>query len=738
MLSYKPIQHHIIRTPLLPMDKIRHIVSNTITKKTLCQICSDKAVMEALFLASPSLYKEVLKWLECKMPNEKEENKVMQGLYRYFARMCTRCTPFGMFAGIATGTISDKTDIFLSPKEKNKLHVRLDMNYVCALAKDLAEIPEIKEQILFYPNNSLYRIGDKIRYVEYTFKNAMRSHHISAVDASEYLLKVVNEAKQGKRLNDLANLVVDDEVTIDDAKEFIDEMVDAQVLTSELEPTVIGIDPLEQMIAVLDKYSDNKAVSDIICKLANINVSLKSIRDKAENSENNLEQYENIKKQLSEFSTTYDEKFLFQADMLLKPVVNTVSSGISDSIYKTMEFLNRITPYFENDNLKNFKEAFYSRYEEEEVPLAHALDTESGIGYLQNTYNGITPLVDDVFFPPMIQNYQSSITLPHHVVMQQKLSEALTCHKKEICIDESDFEGFEAKWDDIPETISAFVQIIDSKHFYVRSIGGSCAANLIGRFCHLDNSILEHTKEIIHKDEADKDCIYAEIVHLPEYRIGNILHRPTIRNYEIPYLAQSSLTIDNQLPLDDLMVSVRGNRILLRSKKHNKLVIPRLTTAHNFSYNALPVYQFLCDMQNCDKRGGFGFSWGSIENTMPYLPRVVYGDAILSLETWNFFKKDIDTLNKIKDTDERIDKFMEMVKKRNITDEVILEDNDNDLYLNLTNRFCVAVLLEFIRKRYSFTLKEFPFSNDKSPVKASDECFANEMLFAYYKNTEKQ
>ena len=738
MLSYKPIQHYIIRTPLLPMDKIRHLVSNTITKKTLCQICSDRAVIEALFLASPSFYKEVLKWLDGKMPNEKEDNKVMQGLYRYFARMCTRCTPFGMFAGIATGTISDKTDIFLSPKEKNKLHVRLDMNYVCALAKDLAEIPEIKEQILFYPNNSLYRIGDKIRYVEYTFKNAMRSHHISAVDASEYLLKVVNEAKQGKRLNDLANLVFDDEVTIDDAKEFIDEMVDAQVLTSELEPTVIGIDPLEQMIAVLDKYSDNKAVSDIICKLANINVSLKSIRDKAENSENNLEQYENIKKQLSEFSTTYDEKFLFQADMLLKPVVNTVSSGISDSIYKTMEFLNRITPYFENDNLKNFKEAFYSRYEEEEVPLAHALDTESGIGYLQNTYNGITPLVDDVFFPPMIQNYQNSTTLPHHVVMQQKLSEALMLGNREISLDESDFEGFEAKWDDIPETISAFVQIIDSKHFYVRSIGGSCAANLIGRFCHLENSILEHTKEIIHKDEADKDCIYAEIVHLPEYRIGNILHRPTIRNYEIPYLAQSSLTIDNQLPLDDLMVSVRGNRILLRSKKHNKLVIPRLTTAHNFSYNALPVYQFLCDMQNCDKRGGFGFSWGSIENTMPYLPRVVYGDAILSLETWNFFKKDIDTLNKIKDTDERIDKFMEMVKKRNITDEVILEDNDNDLYLNLTNRFCVAVLLEFIRKRYSFTLKEFPFSNDKSPVKASDECFANEMLFAYYKNTEKQ
>lgn len=739
MRHHNAFTNYIFRAPLLPINNIRQLVKDgVITKESLLEVCDDETVMEALFIASPSFYREVQKWREGKLPNSKEEDKVMQGLYRYIARMCTRCTPFGMFAGITAGTVADKTEIKMSPKETNKLHVRLDMNYVCALAKDLAEIPEIKEQILFYPNNSLYRIGDKMRYVEYTFKNAMRSHHISAVDASDYLLKVVNEAKQGKRLIDLAEAVVDNEVTFNDAKDFIEEMVAAQILTSELEPTVIGIDPLEQMITVLDKYPCNAVASDTKRKLESINDSLKKIRDKADNSESNLNQYENIKKQLSEFSTTYDEKFLFQADMLLKPAVNTTSSSISDSIFKTIEFLNRITPYFENENLKNFKEAFYSRYEEEEVPLAHALDTESGIGYLQNTYNGITPLVDDVFFPPMIQNYQSSITLPHNVVMQQKLSEALMSGNREISIDESDFEGFEAKWDDTPETISAFVQLIDNKHFYVRSIGGSCAANLIGRFCHLDNSIFEHTKEIILKDEAEKDCIYAEIVHLPESRIGNILHRPTIRNYEIPYLAQSSLPIDNQLPLDDLMVSVRGNRILLRSKKHNKLVIPRLTTAHNFGYNALPIYQFLCDMQNCDKRGGFGFSWGSIENTMPYLPRVVYGDAILSLEKWNFFKKDIDGLNKIKDTDERIDKFMEMVKKRNITDEVILEDNDNELYLNLTNRFCVSVLLELVKNRLSFTFKEFPFSGNSSPVNSSDAQFANEMLFAFYKNEKGQ
>ena len=75
-----------------------------------------------------------------------------------------------------------------------------------------------------------------------------------------------------------------------------------------------------------------------------------------------------------------------------------------------------------------------------------------------------------------------------------------------------------------------------------------------------------------------------------------------------PVAARQAQTNRFEIGLDDLMVSVRGESIVLRSKKHNKIVVPRLTTAHNFSQNSLPVYHFLCDMQNYGKRGGFGFS----------------------------------------------------------------------------------------------------------------------------------
>ena len=157
-MKHNSFTNYILRTPLLPIDSVRQLVKDIdISEKALHDICNDMNVMEALYLASPVFYKEVQKWLSGEIHNSKECDKIKQGLLRYFSRMCTRCTPFGMFAGISIGNIDEQTKIYMSGKEENILHVRLDMNYVCALAKDISEIPIVKKHLLFYPNDPLVR-----------------------------------------------------------------------------------------------------------------------------------------------------------------------------------------------------------------------------------------------------------------------------------------------------------------------------------------------------------------------------------------------------------------------------------------------------------------------------------------------------------------------------------------------------------------------------------------------------
>ena len=77
--------------------------------------------------------------------------------------------------------------------------------------------------------------------------------------------------------------------------------------------------------------------------------------------------------------------------------------------------------------------------------------------------------------------------------------------------------------------------------------------------------------------------IFAEIVHLPQGRIGNILARPVLREHEIPFLGRSGAPPRAARSRSPTCGSrCAGQRIVLRSARLGREVIPRLTTAHNF------------------------------------------------------------------------------------------------------------------------------------------------------------
>ena len=61
-------------------------------------------VKEALYIASPSLCERLLEWKV--KPSSKQEKKLIHSLAKYFIRMCSRPTPFGLFSGISNGEIA--------------------------------------------------------------------------------------------------------------------------------------------------------------------------------------------------------------------------------------------------------------------------------------------------------------------------------------------------------------------------------------------------------------------------------------------------------------------------------------------------------------------------------------------------------------------------------------------------------------------------------------------------------
>jgi thiopeptide-type bacteriocin biosynthesis protein len=228
---------------------------------------------------------------------------------------------------------------------------------------------------------------------------------------------------------------------------------------------------------------------------------------------------------------------------------------------------------------------------------------------------------------------------------------------------------------------------------------------LLGRFCHADPELEEQVRAHIRAEEALRpEVTFAEIVHLPEGRTGNVLHRPVLRDHEIVFLGRSGAPEDGQLLVDDLRVSVRGPRIVLRSHRLGREIAPRLTNAHNFSApRNLSAYRFLCTLAH-EATAGAMWSWGALDSA-PYLPRVRIGKTIVALRRWRVRKDELAGAAAAAGAD-RFAAVQRLRAARRLPRHVLVADGDNELPIDLDNAVSVDTFVHLTRERGEFTLTE--------------------------------
>lgn len=728
MENYNYHTNFIFRTPQLPLQL------EGLDKAELFTFTQQSFFKEAIYIASPVLYTELVKWHNQELKEEKEEEKLIISLYKYYSRMQSRCTPYGLFAACGSGTWGKESKIELSENEKR--HTRLDMNYLCALAQQLNSHPALLPRLKFYPNNSTYIVGETMRYVEYSYVNNRRIHQITSVQYSNYLAQVLKLSEQGARIDDLATSLISDEISKEEAEDFIKELIQSQLLVSELEPAVTGDEFSHQLINSLKEI--NKEHHPEIEQIIRVLESTQEQIDQLDQQlGNDAELYRSVYKQLQELKTPIEENQLFQTDLFRNVKAATINKSVQKELSGAITFLNKFSSESEQGNLKKFKENFYNQYENAELPLLHVLDTETGIGYTGKDSSGVNKLLDDLYIPgkPAV-DYDIKWNKKQEF-LQSKLLNALKEGHYSVEFTDEDVKDVKTTTDFFPDSIPVMFRLIDDEKIYFQSCGGSSAANLLGRFAHGDASIHNIIKEITtHEQEINENKILAEIVHLPESRIGNILLRPVLRDYEIPYLGKSALPLDNQIQLQDLMVSVQNNKIILRSKKLNKEIIPRLSTAHNYSFNALPVYQFLCDLQTqYFEKSGLGFNWGSLTANYKFLPRATYKNVILERAKWQLNKDDIAPL--LKEKKSSVSAVNEWRRQLNLPEQVVLADGDNELLINFNDVQSIGMLLSSVKKRDRFTLEEFLFNKKNLFIKDGDgNGYVNECIALLLKDTK--
>jgi Lantibiotic dehydratase, C terminus./Lantibiotic dehydratase, N terminus. len=765
-MSFAPSGFFVFRTPLLPFDdflawskglqtatsldnptrfEYAFAADGQLLRARLTKIANRPEVREALFVASPHLEDSLQAW--ARKPESERGKGIELAIARYFVRMAGRSTPFGLCAGCSVGTLGKKTQLALHDRTRYQRHTRLDMDYLDALCTALARDPRLRRVLSYRPNSSLYHAAGRVRYVESRFEKKNRSFHLIAVEETESLAKTLDRAKTGSSYAALAEALVDEEISLTDAEEYISELIESQILMPDLAPCVAGCDPIQSVIEQFEKQPAMARAANILERVRTQLTTLDAI-----GLGNAPERYRAIAELLQSLPPKVELPRLFQVDMVKPMSAATLGKAVVDEIVRGVNILHRLTGVpSENSGMRSeldrFRDAFVARYEGREVPVVEALDAEIGIGFPPSGESGgeASPLLNDLVFPAKSQETADWGVLQRFLL--RKLSEALQNGAQEVVLQPSDLEKISAK-DPVPLpdafAVTAIVAAADETavargdfRVVLEGAAGPSGARLLGRFCHADKTLRQKVEGHLRAEESLRpEAVFAEIVHLPQGRLGNILARPMLRTYEIPYLGRAGGAADRQIPITDLYVSVRENRIVLRSARLGREIIPRLTSAHNFHGQAVGLYRFLCLLQGQGIAENLGWTWGALESA-PFLPRVTMGRLVLARARWNVDQKELKPLCE-QTGSARFRTVDAWRNRRRLPQLVALTDGDHTLPIDFDNILSVETFVHLTKGREEMRLLEIFPPPDQLCARGPEGRFLHELIIPFVRKAKKE
>lgn len=681
--------HVFLRTPALSYIDYENVKLEEFVKSGFFKA--------AIFFASESLYAELHR---NGFDYAALDNKVKISLQKYFNRMCFRPTPFGLFSAFSSvqwQTRENENGCLLN--EEKKFYINPDFQFSAAIGRVMEQSNEFK-QIKYYTNKAIYSIKNEKRYLACHFNEEQKKNDffINSFHSDRLLNRLFHFCRNGKTKPEivawLGGIVGEEE----ELEGYTDELAAEGLLISQLTPNMAGAKYFERLIAVSKtrpklKFSNAIAAYQLLLdKLQNAT----DFPDVGLIARNELyEQYRQIYKSMFyvglERTATASLKKVYQAH-------------IRDGLH----CLSIISGDASIDALTNFKNRFRKRFEDQEIPLLQAIDREAGVGYEGSEDNFVaSELLDGVQLDRQSKNLNFNWTPVHEFFLSRFLR---TKDEESIEILDNDLERLKTKSEiKTPPSFSVVFRPLGDK-IWLEQAGGCTAAALLGRFTLFSKKMLDEARFIAETEKkSNPGIIFAEVSCFNDEHAANINSNAGVWSYEIPIGVHSLLQPENIIGLSDIMVSVVDNLVVLRSKKLNKIVIPRLSSAYNYSRSELSVFRFLCDIQYQGLKCNFNFDLKELLPGLSYYPRVVYKSCIIFPATWILSQDDISGIT----GQDEFRRFFENIRLRKC---FALTEGDNQLFFDSDNPSSVSLFLKVIKNKKSAVLQEVFFDESKTVI----------------------
>lgn len=699
-MKHETYGKYLLRKPLLSTQ----ILFNNNETKNL-EIVTEELIendefITSIYWSSPELYDLIIAYKNGVLNKEKIP-KLINTLKKYALRITTRSTPYGTMAGVSLKNIK-RNDV----ENKNSIcrKARIDMDFLHTLKSSIENHPEIRKKLFYKINNTAFEIGDYYRYQEPTGRESYEKYQLSSLEISEHISKIF-KIKKLTFYDEIYNLFTEN-FDSEDINLFLDELIDSKFLVNELQ-LKITTDNTLSFIQTLKRLSEDNIseaklfldifdkIEDCIKIIENTDVSYLPLKE--------IEEIKSLVKPLE-----INPKHLFHVDLLHSAESSfEINEIMLKDINSSLSFLSHFKKnHSVKAELDNFKRIFSIKYDSEEIPLTEILDDEFGIGFPSYSEIGnlsASPLIEGKSIKNKeVTNDIEKSNLDYIIdLIEQKKDEVIRLdeigfnfHKESVSIDEN----------------CCIIGTPFKKDFYIQNITSPNPNIILGRFAILDKEI-DNLCQKIRRDEENQnsEIIFAEIVFLPKNRESNIVRRTQLSEYEIPILGSSSYTA-KQILLNDILVSVHGNEIFLRSKKLNKRIILKHSNAHNFKRSDNSAYNFLCALQ-FQNQDNINLSFNYTKLKKRFVPRIVFKNIILHRATWLLHENDIKS---IRESNDPLSVLKDFIQKWNITKYVVLVKGDNELFIDTRNDSYLKLLISELKDCKIIQLTESISINENS------------------------
>lgn len=724
----------VIRVPRLSNEQLLQFNDvNADTNKILESWLAMHGVQEALYLASPSLLERIEQWRE--KPDTKQGKKVSHALIKYMIRMSSRPTPFGLFSGISKGEITSVTGLIVGDYKKDSRKTRLDMLYLNTLKDYFVKHSSRSNTLKYKPNSSHYFITGQCRYIEIYLSDKSMQYRLSAIESDEFFQFALNTVAPGMCFNDLCESFYAqyENVEKEDVEAYIQDLIDEGVLLADIPLPLTGDSPDHALLKSIQTIKEHETAEHLA-------TALEKIEQLDCDKSGDITPYKQLLTHLEKLPVKAEENKLFQSDIYRDFSSCQLNEMEINRVQKQLELLSGLNVSEKNSPLSHFITQFNMRFEGQFVALDTILDDETGIG-ISNETGYEAPLVAGLHFARAggTVNTPAGVSLIDAIIEeaislpQNRNKNCIVLKSKELKVKAPNTDALKY----YPSSFAAMLSLYeDDKHNPIVKFNGCygpSSANLLGRFCHLDESLKNAVREELRLEQAHSpSVIFAEVVHMPEGRPGNVIARPHLREYEIVFMADSSLSDEYQIPLSDLYVWVEGHHVKLWSKRLNKQIVPRLSCAHNYSSRSLSVYKFLCMLQHQDGRPPhFSMPQSTVRDS--FVPRIMLDNLILNERTWRIERKEFEQVI----TDGRFDlgKLNQLLTTYQLDPQVCYAMADNVLQLDLRNSDMLEILLAETKGNINVELKEVLSTQFSSRVKDEQGHHYNNEVIVPFRNT---